>query len=353
MMRFAVLADTHLASGQKDRFSALSWVLEDVRKQGIEKVFIAGDFCHSAPFPYSEVTDLFQRFADVEVYILLGNHDQDGGVLSEEFIGLDWVRVIDSPLLVDAQLPILLLPYQEDRFLPDVLCKKIREFSLRPEGFILISHADLMYGDVFYEDKGYFPITPSDLKRAGPKLTLLGHIHSPLDFPELNAYYCGSLCPISSNEWGLRRYGIFDDRGGLEWVVVKTGIFYWRESLFLLNREEIDRKVRDLVSSLGNRFSQREDWPSALKLSLRVVSVFALQEAEIREAFLDAGIDVDSVEIFRIDLRGSWAGLVEDFVHTVESLCEQENDDVHWGRWKDDIIEQGLIRFSEVVVRIQ
>ncbi len=352
-MRFAVLGDTHLTSGAQERFSALEWTLEEIRKEGIKKVFIAGDFCHNAPFPYPEITALFKSFPELEVYILLGNHDRTGGVLSGEFISLDWVKVVDRPMLIDSTLPILLLPYQEERSLSEDLYRAIKEYSLRPDNYILISHADLMYGDVFYEDKGYFPVTPSELRQAGPRLTLLGHIHAPIDFPELKAHYCGSLYPISSNEWGLRRYGIFDEYGNLDWRTVKWGRFYWQERLLLLDKESWREKVKETIAVLEERFSVRSDWRSAIALSLNTFALFALSEDDLYRAFSDEGIEVDKMEIIRIDLGGAWSGLVDEFVRVVDDLCKGERDDIKWGMWRDEIVERGLVRFTEVLARLR
>ncbi len=351
-MRFAVLADTHLATGQKERFEVLDWTLNDIFAQGIRVVFVAGDFCDNAPFPYDEIVSLFKRYPELNVYILLGNHDKTGGVFSEDFVGLDWVKVIDSPYLLRADIPILLLPYQEDLSLSEVLYREMKKHALQPSGFILISHGDLMYGDVFYEDKGYFPITLTDLRMAKPRLTLLGHIHVPLDFPEIRTYYCGSLCATSSNEFGLRRYGIFDDKGSVEWRVVKVGRFYWRERLFLPEKEELSERVADLIKALEMKFSFFPCWRSAINLSLRVVSLCPVKEEEVKEVFASEGIALNDLDILRVD-TGGWLKLIGDFVKEVENLCAGEKDEIHWAKWRDEIVERGLIRFCEVVARIK
>ncbi len=355
-MQIAVLADTHLADQNQRRFAVLEFVLSDIKQRGVNLVVINGDFCEQAPFPYEKIRQILSRFGDIKFYIIIGNHDLKYGRLSDKYIALDNVIVVDKACLLPEDPKVLLLPYQEQVSMGERLFEAVKTFSLKEKGWVLLSHGDLIYGNLYYQDEGYFPITVADLRLFSPALTVLGHIHAPVDYPELNLYYCGSLSPLNSSEIGVRRYAILDlDNFSIEWIAVNFGELFWKTELFIYNSEKIYNLLEALYRNLEDVFSQRSYWIRDLTLDLTVFSVDSNDGllSIIKQWFSQKGLSKVEISFVPLDLPTQYSSLIESFVEKVDEVCQQESDFFPWSRYKDKIICEGLNLFRERISRLR
>ncbi len=355
MSQIALISDVHLQEDAYDRFSALRWILEQAVAKGVRYLIIAGDFCEESPFPYRQIRGLFLEFPSIYVYILLGNHDYKGAKFSGDFIGLKHIEVIDAPRLIQFEnVPFLLLPYQEGKTMSEELFYCVRKWDLKSEEFVLISHGDLLYGDVYYEDEGYFPILVADLKRISPVLSILGHIHSGPHYPDINTYYCGSIYPMNESELGLRYYGLLELASlNLRWIPIDYGPIYWQEKVWLFDEITAEREISKLVEKLGDLFSLRSNWRENLHLKLDVYCLGKVDLSYLEKLLLNMGISSFTLSpvvvlerIEDIDI------LIGDFISEVESLCASENDIINWGKWKDDIIFSGMKMLQQILRKV-
>ena len=318
---------------------------------------VAGDFCDSAPFPYEGIREVLGEFPDLHIWILIGNHDLKGGVLSDRFIGLEQVRVVDRPMLLPGwEVPILLLPYRPQVSMSQALYEAKRSLGVSSD-YLLISHGEVLYTGDYYDDEGYFPITPAEVRALGPRLSLLGHIHSGPEYPDLNLFYCGSLFPLTTNELGPRRYGVVEPvSGAIEWVTVQEGPLYWRDQALLLGMDRLEETLERLWAGMERVFSSRRDWKGDLHLRVGLECISA-DEAVVRERaerfFAEKGISKVEVSAVAVDIPERVAPLVSAFVEEVERLCGEENDAVPWGRYKEDIILRGMMDLRDALARLR
>lgn len=213
-MKIAITADLHLTSQESnpDRFQALSDILQQCNKNGIEKLIVAGDLFDKE---FKNIADFESAYRDhasdsLFTYIIPGNHDKE---LSSSAITIDNVQVIEKTTLLnfDEQISFLLVPFIDKITMGEEISKFMNQ--LEPEHWILIGHGDWIGGirSVDPYEKGiYMPLINSDVVTYKPLKVILGHIHLPIDSDRI--YYVGSPCPIKINETGQRRYAIFDTK---------------------------------------------------------------------------------------------------------------------------------------------
>lgn len=318
---------------------------------------VAGDFCDSAPFPYEGIRQLLGEFPDVRIWILIGNHDLKGGVLSDRFIGLEHVRVVDSPTLLPGwEVPVLLLPYRPQVSMSQALYEAKRSLGIDSD-YLLISHGEVLYTGDYYDDEGYFPITPAEVRALGPRLSILGHIHSGPEYPDLNLFYCGSLFPLTSNELGPRRYGVVEPvSGAIEWVPVQVGPLYWRDRALVLGMDRLEEALKRLWGDTEKVFSSRRGWVRDLHLQV-VLECVSADEAVVREEaerfFAEKGISDVEISAVAVDIPERVAPLVSAFLEEVDRLCGEENDAVHWGAYKGEIVLRGMMDLRDTLARLR
>ncbi len=355
-MRFAVLADTHLSKDAPERLEVFAWVLSDAVSKGIETVVVAGDFCEGAPFPYEEIRQVCGGFEGLDIYVLLGNHDMIGDVFSDRYVGLENFISIDRPIFLPGTDNTLLLPYQEGISMGQALFSVDKEFAISKRDWLLISHGDFLYGGIYYDDAGYFPITPLDLSIFRPSRVILGHIHSAPSYDDLGLLYCGSAYPVSSNETGLRRYAIVDSQDfSVEWRVIGKGPIYWSQELAIYDNDELEGALSRMWADLEATLAARPDWVSALHLSLRLNLYLGQLDTSliIDNFFRDKPVASLDLDVVPVALPERYAGLVDMFRQEVDLLCSEGAGlcgldclDI-----KDKVLRTGLELFSERVLR--
>ncbi len=255
-MKIALTADIHLTLAEQhpERFKTFRNFLDDVLKQKIQTVIIAGD-CFDTDHPnYAEFEFLISNlpYRNLQLIILRGNHDAN---LAQTMFSSSNIRIIENAGIERfdlMSLPVLFLPYAKNQTMGGI----IAEFTpdLPKNAWILIGHGDWIEGmrEINPFEPGiYMPLSRVDVELYRPVKTILGHIHKPLDYTFV--HYPGSLCPLDINETGKRRYFILDTENGQ--IMPQT---ICSERLFL-NESVVLYPVPDETEYLKRQIQQRMD----------------------------------------------------------------------------------------------
>ncbi len=179
-MKIALTADVHLTSIDKhpERFNALEDILDQLLKEGITKLVVAGDLFDEALPNYKEFDAICnkKKFNKLQIHCILGNHDPD---LSNKQIVSDIVTIYQKTQIFQPDLsghPFLMVPYQEGKSMGEA----IEDFAaeLPPRGWILIGHGNYSGGlkdPNAYETSVYMPLSTRDIDRYKPREVFLGH----------------------------------------------------------------------------------------------------------------------------------------------------------------------------------
>lgn len=272
-MKIAVTADVHLAGdgSHPERLHALEDIFLQMLAGGYEHLIIAGDLFDRDYSNCSEFDQLCSRpeFSQLSVMVIPGNHDRD---LSTRRITAANVRIFNSPTVhrLKADEPgILFIPYEPGLTMGQRIAEMAPE--LDSDKWILVGHGDFMSGSRMvnpYEPGLYMPLTRSDIQQFKPSLTLLGHIHKPIDTKGL--HYPGSPCGIDINETGRRRFLVLDtDTLKVESQPVNTDLLFYRESFLVIPSEE--EEIPRLKTAISARIESWNLLPGEnAKVQLRV-----------------------------------------------------------------------------------
>ncbi len=208
-MRVAVTADLHLRSSNPERLENLEVLIQQLLSQGIAHLIIAGDLFDAADQSYAQLDSLAQRFPDIQLLIVAGNHDPE---LRQELFASDNIQVFARPTWkrIDQRL-FLFLPYREGTTIGETISALPDSEGLRSHPWILVSHGDFTAPrrEENGGERGYFPLTREDLLRFKPARVILGHIHVP-NSTNGDVVYPGSPYPVTSDEYGQRRVLILE-----------------------------------------------------------------------------------------------------------------------------------------------
>lgn len=250
-MKIAITADLHLTDRVKhpERFHAFENILEQLVKQGIHTLIIAGDLFDTScttPGVFEEMV-INQRYSSISIYILPGNHDL---VVSEGTFALPNIHYITKPQLItfDEVIQFVLIPYINGSSVGEAMA--LSQFPILPGTWVLVSHGDWIAGGGQrdqYETGTYMPLTGRDLMLYQPKKVFLGHIHAHLD--SSTVHYPGSPCPLDPTETGYRSFLIFDTK---TWQVtrntIETDYIFFSEHITVLPLEDEDLYVRNMLA---------------------------------------------------------------------------------------------------------
>jgi len=210
-MKFLFTADLHLSrygqdkihpeSNLPERLHSIQNVLDKMGnyclKNDIGTFIIGGDIMHSKSIIYSIaqkiMLDFFEKFQDLEFWVLDGNHDLSGK-------GADAISSLRSLTSVQNVVWVHNTPMGNDKFLCIPYSYDIVNQVKQHERKILISHFGLSEGIL---NSGISIVSDIKLKDLTNKyeLVLLGHYHKPQEIlnDDILLYYVGS--PIQL-DWG-------------------------------------------------------------------------------------------------------------------------------------------------------
>lgn len=221
-MKFIHIADVHLGATPdlgyawsdmraKEIWGSLSQVIEQVKKERIELLLVAGDLFHGQPLmrECKELNFLLEQIPDTAVVLIAGNHDHirpDSAYLkypwAKHVIGL-WGRNCQSCYIKSCNTYVYGFSYH-DREMTDPLYNR-----LFPGGTVNLkkdradaNHILLAHGG----DEKHIPIRFSELAGTAFDYIALGHIHQPQILAQDKMAYAGSLEPLDKNHIGQRGY---------------------------------------------------------------------------------------------------------------------------------------------------
>lgn len=274
-MKVAITADLHLSAEDKhpERWKTFQIFCQDVAKSGIQFVIIAGD-CFDTDSPNYTAFDKVvssKSFQSIQFILIPGNHDAR---LSQTMFTASNIRVVETPEMERLDLismPILFLPYLPDKSMGEVIADSSGD--LQPGQWILIGHGDWIEGmrePNPLEPGVYMPLTRVDIESYRPLITVLGHIHKPLDMGTV--HYPGSPCPMDINETGKRRYFILDaETGHLESHSVASEKLYFNESFVIYpianETDWIKKQIQERIQSW--RLTSEEKKKTEIRIQIR------------------------------------------------------------------------------------
>jgi putative phosphoesterase len=174
-MKIAVISDIH------GNFEALEAVLNDIREQGCEKIFVLGDYAMAGPEPSKTLNWFFERRLDSNIIMIQGNTDLMISNYSEELYESVKSR---APIMAEALKDdvTLLTPVQKDflRNLPTQI--EVLECGMK---FLLV------HGSPRRNNEDILPETTLDkleemLEGVNADIVLCGHTHLPCGFQTEN-----------------------------------------------------------------------------------------------------------------------------------------------------------------------
>lgn len=254
-MKVAVTADVHLISKNKtpNRWQSLVNILNQLNKQNIQDLVIAGDLFNIQTHNYSDFDNLCQEYRNINFHLIPGNHDPD--LKQKDFVAEN-IKVYQEPKIIPcSETRTFFVPYYDDKSMADVLHNYKDELT---KPWVLISHAD--WAETIREvnpvEPGvYMPLTRDVLNKYQPSLTVLGHIHKQLCDQNLNVYYPGSPCGLDITETGPRSYLIIDfDDLTVTRKKIETNLLYFDETVFVYPAEDEEEHWRKAVGKIKNKW---------------------------------------------------------------------------------------------------
>ena len=257
-MKIAFTSDLHLTSLEKnpERFHAFESILKCMISEKIQHLIIAGDLFDEDAQQYSDYEKIIKKieYKNLKITIIRGNHDIG---LRNGHIKGDNVTILDQPTLLeesDMGINIFLVPYKYKKSFGEVFAEN--KINTQPRTWILVGHGDWLGGireTNPYEHGIYMPLTSRDLLFHKPLITVLGHIHKPIDSDEV----CipGSPCGLDISESGLRSFLIFNtnDRQFTR-KSIDTDFVYFNESIVVLPTPDEESYVKQKL------FDMKKNW---------------------------------------------------------------------------------------------
>lgn len=265
MGKIAFIADLHTGNhrvlggatnlGMNERcwltVQVLSIAVQTAKEQGCTTLVIAGDiFDTTKPTPQMIAAVQEAVTSDIEILILLGNHDQQSGDLGDHALGplhmWSTCEVIDTPTYsVSGNTLINLVPFQPGNaslWLPGEigsLADKWQEDALSCTHRILCLHLGLKSGNEpqflanAHDAIGAKPLA-AVCRQFGIENVIAGNWHFKNVWKEKGVlmYQCGTICPTGFDNPGFEGHGnmaIFDD-GRWESVEIPGPRFYTAKS---------------------------------------------------------------------------------------------------------------------------
>ena len=271
-MQIAITGDVHLNEKNVERLKNLERIFEDLRKQNIKNLIIAGDLFDKGYNGNNTFDTLSKKFPDITIRLLPGNHDPD---LKKEQFAAKNITVYSKPVFETiGNFEFLFLPYSQGKSMEEVLIESQPGANLTAKKWILVSHGN--YGPYNRKDsggeKGYFPISDKFIRKYRPFRVILGHVHKPSDIGRV--HYPGSPFPKDKNETGQRRYLVLDSEdGSVEPHYLDFTPFYLQWDVFVIPTDnesgELEKQIDKLYRTEKDTY-QGENFLNNMRLYIRV-----------------------------------------------------------------------------------
>lgn len=287
-MKIAITADIHLTNKKKhpERWKTFENILSDITKKNIYKIIICGDLFNDDYHNYSEFDKLTAEYKNIDFIIIPGNHDPN---ISENAITGSNVTIYTEPEIIsfdDSKIPFLFLPYKGKINMGEQLVSYKNE--LKPNKWVLISHgdwADSIQTPNPIEPGIYMPLSRKDISEHKPVLTVLGHIHKPIDNEDFNVHYVGSPCGLDITETGRRRYLILDtETFEIEKVEVNSHVIYFDETVVVYPMENEKEYWKSEIKKIKDKWNLTSDEKAKAIIRIRVKG-YSSDKRELKRYF--------------------------------------------------------------------
>lgn len=324
-MKIAITADIHINKNYPQRLSALKNILDQITKDGIKYLIIAGDTFDEKQLNYSELDELVKPYTDVEIYLLPGNHDPN---LTQGHFSAPNIKVISSPQIITFDnLEVFFIPYKPGKTMDEIIVENKPPLE---GNWIIVSHGDYISTKHTlnpYEEGIYMPLSAYTVEKLNPLKVFLGHIHK--HYSAGKVHYPGSPFPVDITETGKRKYLIFDtETYEVTSKDVDTECIYFDEVLNIYplenEHEIIELQLSRIIESW--KLSQHELPKVRLRLKLKGFSKDKRELIKVVRNFLtQKGIklfdDIDDSEV-SVPERESYGEKIEIFKLTQEELAK-------------------------------
>ncbi len=254
-MKIAITADVHLKEKEEtpERWNALTDILNQLKKQGITNLIIAGDLFDADYHNYAQFDALCSNnnFKDISLHIIPGNHDP---ALKRANFTAPNIQIYENPTLLNFNQEkhnFFLVPYQQEKTMGDVLAKHKNKLE---GSWILVGHGNwsgTIQSPNPVEPGIYMPLSKNNLKTYHPAATILGHIHKQIKESDYNLNYPGSPCGLDITETGERTFLTLDLTNlQLERIPVKTAVLFFDEDLIVYPVEKEDHFWEEKIQEL-------------------------------------------------------------------------------------------------------
>ena len=270
-MKVGITSDVHLKGRPEtpERYNALEYIFQDLVKNNVNNLIIAGDLFDRDFDNYLDFDKLCNRFPDIKVTIIPGNHDQQ---IDRRFFTSQNITIFTEPSIKTfGDLSFLFIPYDPTKSMDEVLAEFFHGNRL-PARWVLVGHGDYMLTNRTlnpYEPGFYMPISANVINRYNPSKVILGHIHKPTESGRV--IYPGSPCGLDINETGKRRYLILDtDTLVIDYRSIETDVIYQVETLQVFPFENELDFVQDKIEEIIGQWGLTDDELKKVKLRLHV-----------------------------------------------------------------------------------
>ncbi|MBR2704935.1 MAG: DNA repair exonuclease [Clostridia bacterium] len=202
---FAQINDNELGNSRRlEQRKAFKKVIEYIKENNVDYLFIAGDFYEHKYIRESTIefiNKLFKEIENTKVFITPGNHDP---LIKNSFYSkYNWnknVYIFDSKISCISDSEVNIYGYGFDDFY--YKNPAINEFVLEDKSKtnILITHGSLDGG--YDDERVYNPMFSSKVRQLGFDYIALGHIHKSNYTESENVVYPGSTISMGFDELG-------------------------------------------------------------------------------------------------------------------------------------------------------
>ncbi len=258
---FAQINDNELGNSRRlEQRKAFKKVIEYIKENNVDYLFIAGDFYEHKYIRESTIefiNKLFKEIENTKVFITPGNHDP---LIKNSFYNkYSWnqnVHIFESKISCVEDGDTNIYGYGFDDFYYTNPAINSFELKDRSKTNILITHGSLDGG--YDDERVYNPMSSSKVRQLGFDYIALGHIHKSNYTESENVVYPGSTISMGFDELGSHGMvvgEIIDKKLKTEFVPLDEGEFKIYE-LDISNLESVET-IADTINGLmldNNKF---------------------------------------------------------------------------------------------------
>lgn len=241
---------------REELFENFNNTINYIKNNDIDVLLISGDLYDKDSFSLTlmeRIRDKFKEIEDVEVFIILGNHDylnKDALILKVDFPKNVHIFKNDKDYFQIDKLNLRVYGNSWDK---DINYTASINYNLDN------SYTNLLMLHCNIDGKDYFPVKRDELSKLNFDYIALGHIHVRQKILN-NCYYCGSPEPLSFKETGSHGFIIVDIKNNLinihevdsairNYNVVDVDVDEYNS--FEEVKQKIDNKLNNLFNDLN------------------------------------------------------------------------------------------------------